>query len=337
LRFNPLAHQPPKRTCRAATTIGLLVALGTSLACEAQPAAGAFRVGYVTPVGQPAREQLFRRELQRLGFAEGRNMVIEYRSADGDFERLPALVAELVALKMDVIVARATQAALAAKKAAGATPIVMVGVEDPVSLGLVASLGRPGGNVTGTATNAVDVVGKQFELLREMLPALSRVSAVWNPANPVFQKRQVAETRAVASKLGVQLHLAEARAPEELERAFAAMAAQRPHAVLILGDPLFGAHLRRIAELASKHRLPAVYGAKEFAEAGGLAAYGPSYAESYQLAATYVDRIRKGAKPADLPVEQNTKFDLVINARAAKLLALRIPQSALLRATEIVE
>ena len=264
-------------------------------------------------------------------------MVIEYRSADGDFERLPALVAELVALKVDVIVARATQAALAAKKAAGATPIVMVGVEDPVSLGLVASLGRPGGNVTGTATNAVDVVGKQFELLREMLPALSRVSAVWNPANPVFQKRQVAETRAVASKLGVQLHLAEARAPEELERAFAAMAAQRPHAVLILGDPLFGAHLRRIAELASKHRLPAVYGAKEFAEAGGLAAYGPSYAESYQLAATYVDRIRKGAKPADLPVEQNTKFDLVINARAAKLLALRIPQSALLRATEIVE
>ena len=331
------AHQPPKRTCRGATIVGLFFALWASFACDAQPAAGAFRLGYVTPAAQAVREQVFRQELQRLGYVEGRNMVIEYRSADGDFERLPALVAELVALKVDVIAVRATQAALAAKKGAGTIPIVMVGVDDPVSLGLVASLGRPGGNVTGTATNAVDVVGKQFELLREMLPALSRVAALWNPANSVFQKRQVAEAKSVAAKLRMELQLVEARTAQDLDPAFTAMATQRPHAVVVLGDPLFAAHMTRIAHLALKHRLPAVYGAKEFAEAGGLAGYGPSYSEAHQLAASYVDRIRKGAKPADLPVEQTSKFDLAINAKTAKALGIRIAPSLILRATEVVE
>ena len=233
-------------------------------------------------------------------------MVMEYRSADGNFERLPALVAELVGLKVDVIAVRATQAALAAKKGAGAIPSVMIGVDDPVGLGLVTSLGRPGGNVTGTATNAVDVVGKQFELVREMLPSAARVSALWNPANPVFQRRQVAE-------------------------------AKRPHAVVVLGDPLFAAHFSRIAQLALQHRLPAVYGSKEFAEAGGLAGYGPSYSDAYQLAASYVDRIRKGAKPADLPVAQTSKFDLAINAKTARVLGIKIPPPLILRATEVVE
>lgn len=264
-------------------------------------------------------------------------MVIEYRSADGNFERLPALVAELVGLKVDVIAVRATQAALAAKKGTGTIPIVMIGVDDPVGLGLVASLGRPGGNVTGTATNAVDVVGKQFELVREMLPAAARVSALWNPANPVFQKRQVAEAKSVAAKLRMELQLVEARSAHDLGSAFTAIADQRPHAVVVLGDPLFAAHFAQIAQLALKHRLPAVYGAKEFAEAGGLAGYGPSYAEAHQLAATYVDRIRKGAKPADLPVEQSSKFDLAINAKTAKALGLRIPPPLVLRATEVVE
>lgn len=317
--------------------VGLFFAFWASFACNSQPAAGAFRIGYVTPVAQPAREQLFRQELQRLGHVEGRNMVIEYRSADGNFDRLPALVAELVALKVDVIAVRATQAALAAKKGAGTIPIVMVGVDDPVSLGLVASLGRPGGNVTGTATNAVDVVGKQFELVREMLPAAARVSALWNPANPVFQKRQVAEAKSVAAKLRMELQLVEARTAQELDRAFTAIATQRPHAVVVLGDPLFASHLARIAQLALKHRLPAVYGAKEFAEAGGLAGYGPSYSEAHRLAAGYVDRIRKGAKPAELPVEQTSKFDLVVNAKTARALGIRIPPPLILRATEVVE
>ena len=337
MRWISRAHQPARRTSRAATIIGLSVALWSSFPCDAQPATTTFRVGYLTPVAQPAREELFRQELKRLGYVEGRNLVIEYRSAGGNFERMPALVAELVDLRVDVIAVRATQAALAAKKAAGTIPIVMIGVEDPVSLGLVASLGRPGGNVTGTASNAVDVVGKQFELVRELLPGAVRVSALWNPANPVFQKRQVAEAKSVAAKLGMELQLAEARTAEELERAFAAIATQRPHAVVVLGDPLFAGHFSRIAQLALKHRLPAIYGAKEFAEAGGLAGYGPSYSEAHQLAASYVDRIRKGAKPAELPVEQSSKFDLAINAKTAKALGVRIPPALVVRATEVVE
>lgn len=319
---------------RAATIAAVWIALWASTAGAAQPA---FRVGYLTPVAQPTREQLFKQELQRLGHAEGRNLIIEYRSADGHFERLPALASDLVGLKVDIIVVRATQAALAAKQAAGATPIVMIGVDDPVGLGLVESLGRPGGNVTGTASNAVDVVGKQFELVRELLPASTRVSALWNPGNPVFQKRQVAEARSVAAKLRMELQLPEARAPEDFERAFAAMAKKRAHAVVILGDPLFADHMAHLAALALKHQLPAVYAAREFAEAGGLAAYGPSYGEFFRQAANYVDRIRKGARPADLPVEQTSKFDLVINAKTAKLLGLRIPPALVLRATEVVE
>ncbi|HZO02652.1 MAG TPA: ABC transporter substrate-binding protein [Burkholderiales bacterium] len=337
MRSNARTHQPPKRTCRGATIAALFWLLCTSLACDAQPSGGPFKVGYLTPVAQPAREQVFRQELQRLGLTEGRNMVIEYRSADGNFDRLPALVDELVRLKVDVIAVRATQAALAAKKGTGSIPIVMVGVDDPVGLGLVASLGRPGGNVTGTASNAVDVVGKQFELVREMLPAAARVSALWNPANAVFQKRQVAEAKSVAAKLRMELQLVEARAAADLDQAVAAVAAQRPHALIVLGDPLFAAHMARIAQLALKHRLPAVYGAKEFAEAGGLAGYGPSYSEAHLLAASYVERIRKGAKPADLPVEQISKFDLAINAKTAKALGIRIPPPLVLRANEVVE
>ena len=337
MRWISHAHQPPRRTCRAATSIAFWLALWTSFPCDAQPASASLRIGYLTPVAQPAREQIFRHELQRLGYVDGRNMVMEYRSADGNFERLPALVAELVGLKVDVIAVRATQAALAAKKGAGAIPIVMIGVDDPVGLGLVTSLGRPGGNVTGTATNAVDVVGKQFELVREMLPSAARVSALWNPANPVFQRRQVAEAKSVAGKLRMELELVEARAAQDLDDAFKALATQRPHAVVVLGDPLFAAHFSRIAQLALQHRLPAVYGSKEFAEAGGLAGYGPSYSDAYQLAASYVDRIRKGAKPADLPVAQTSKFDLAINAKTARVLGIKIPPPLILRATEVVE
>jgi putative tryptophan/tyrosine transport system substrate-binding protein len=326
-----------QKSFRAAAMACLLAAQWQPLACEAQPAAGSFRIGYVTPTAQPAREQIFRQELQRLGYAEGRNLIIEYRSADGSFEKLPVLVAELVALRVDLIVARATQAALAAKNATGTIPIVMVGVEDPVRLGLVAGLGRPGGNVTGTATNAIEVVGKQFELLREMLPGLSRVSAVWNPANPAFQERQLAEAKSVAAKLRIELQLAEVATARDLARAFAAMATQRPDAVLVLGDPLFTTHAAQMAQLAMKHRLIAVSGTREFVEAGGLAAYGPSYSDSYRLAATYVDRVLKGARPADLPVEQSAKFDLSVNAKTAKLLGIRIPPSLILRSSEIVE
>jgi putative ABC transport system substrate-binding protein len=285
----------------------------------------------------PAREELFRQELRRLGYTEGQNLVIEYRSANGSFARLPDLAAELVGLKVDIIVAVVTQAALAAKKATGTVPIVMVGVSDPVGAGLVASLARPGGNVTGTSAVAADVVGKQLELLQEMLPKASRISALWNPANPVFQKQQLGEARAAASKLRIQLQFVEARTGADLDRAFAAIAKQRADALAVLGDPVFTSNAGRIADLAARHRLPTVGGTAEQADAGILMTYGPSYSEAHQRAVGFVDRILKGASPADLPVERSTKFELIVNTRAARALGLTIPQSLVVRADRVLE
>lgn len=313
----------------------VLVAIVLGLLCvpspsEAQRSAGIARIGYLTPTSQPAREEVFRQELRRLGYAEGQNFVLEYRSANGDFDRLPDLAAELIALNVDVLVTVVTQAALAAKKATATIPVVMVGVSDPVGVGLVASLARPGGNVTGTSSLAANVVGKQLESLREMLPKVSRVATLWNPANPVFHK-------AAAAKLRLQIQLFEARSPDRLDHAFTSMARQRPEALLVLGDPMFGAHWARIAELAARHRMPTVSGTREFADAGGLMTYGPDYFEAYQRAGRYVDQILRGGRPADLPVEQSTKFELVINARTAATLGITIPRSLVGRADRVVE
>ena len=319
------------------TAAVVLGALSATIASNAQGPARVHRVGFLTPVAQPAREDVFRQELRRLGYAEGQNIVIEYRSADGGFERLPGLAAELVGLKADVIVVVVTQAALAVKKATSTIPIVMVGVGDPVGSGLVASLARPGGNVTGTSSTAADVVGKQLELLKEILPRASRVAVLWNPANSVFQKQMLREVKEAATKLKVNLRLVEARAPEELVRAVAAIAKQPTDALLILADPIFSAHAARIAELAARHRLPTVSGARESAERGILITYGPNFSDAYRQSAVYVDRILKGAKPVDLPVEQTTKFELVINAKTAAALGVRIPQSLVVRADQLVQ
>jgi putative ABC transport system substrate-binding protein len=315
----------------------LSVALLMPTATEAQRQDKVFRIGFLTPVAQTAREDVFRDELRRLGYVEGRGVIIEYRSANGNFERLPELAAELLRLNVDVIVARATPAALAARNATTTLPIVMIGVDDPVAAGLIATFARPGGNVTGASVMAADAVGKQFQLLRELLPNLSRVTAVWNPANPAFQKRQVAEAIRVAATLGLRLELAEASSPEELDRVFEAMGKKRTQAVLVLADPLYGTHSPRIAQLSLKHRIPTAYAAKEFAEAGGLLAYGPSYSEAYKVAARHVDRIRNGARPGELPVERSTKFDLLVNAKAAKTLGVAIPQAILLRADQVLD
>ena len=302
---------------------------------HAQTRAKVARVGYLAPTSQPAREEVFREELRRLGYGK-ENLVIEYRSADGKFERLPELARELVGVKPDVIVAVVTQAAIAAKSATSTIPIVMVGVADPVGSGLVATLGRPGGNVTGNSSLSADVVGKQMELLRELFPKVSRITLLSNPANTVFHAAQLAEATAAAAKLRIQLQVIGARTPDELDGAFNLAVAERTGALLVLGDPLFTAHFARIASLAIKHRVPALSAARENAEAGALMSYGPSFADLHRGAAAYVDKLLKGARPADLPVEQASKFELIINVRTARALGVEIPSSIATRADHVI-
>lgn len=305
--------------------------------CGAQQPATIARIGYLTPISQPAREDAFRQELRRLGYVEGKNIAIEYRSANGRFELLPQLAAELAGLKPDVIVAVVTQAAVAAKQATATIPIVMIAVSDPVQSGLVASLGRPGGNITGTSALTAQLVGKQLELLREMLPKASRVAALWNPANAVFQKQQADEAKASATRLGIRLSFFEVRTGDELDPVFAEIAKQKMNALIVLGDPVLYAHASRIGNLAARYRIPAVAGAREYINVGGLMAYGPTFTDNYRRAATYIDKILKGTKPADLPVEQPTTFELVINARTAKSLGIAVPNSLVMRADEIMK
>jgi putative ABC transport system substrate-binding protein len=316
--------------------IGLLIGILATTSVPAQ-APKAHRIGLLTATANPTREAAFRQELRRLGYTEGQNLSIEYRSADGRFDRLPALATELVGLKVDVIVAVVTQASLAAKKATSTIPVVMVAVDDPVRAGLVASLARPGGNVTGTSTSSTDVIGKQLELIRELRPKASRVGLLWNPGNPIFQKRSLDGAKTAASKLKVRLQIAEARAPEDFDRALTTIAGQGVEALLILADPVFTTHAGQLAELTVKHRLPAVSGPREMAEQGLLMTYGPSFVESFRQAATYVDRILKGARPADLPVEQNAKFDLVINAKSARAVGVPLPNALVMRADHLVQ
>jgi putative tryptophan/tyrosine transport system substrate-binding protein len=315
------------------------VLLALSFPAGAQQAKKIPRIGFLASVSASSdadRIEAFRLGLRELGYVEGQNVTIEYRWADGRFEQLPDLATELVRLKVDVIVAVVTQASLAAKKATGTIPIVMVGVSDPVGSGLVASLARPGTNITGTSSMTAEIIGKLLELLKETLPKISRVAALWNPANPVFQALQLRETEVAARALGVQLQILEARGPDEIDRAFAAMVKERTKALLILGDPVFTSHRKRIADLAAKYRLPTVSGTREYVEAGGLMAYGPSFPDMHRRAATYVDKILKGTKPADLPVEQPKKFEFIINLKTAKQIRLTIPPNVLARADKVI-
>jgi ABC-type uncharacterized transport system substrate-binding protein len=294
------------------------------------------RIGYLAPSWNPY-EDVFWQELRRLGYIDGKTIAVEYRTADGDFAALPALAKQLVDLNVDVIVAQVTQAAIAASQATKVIPIVMIGVSDPVASGLAASLGRPGRNVTGTSAVAAGVVGKQLELLRDLLPGLAQVAALWNPTNSVFQQQQLKEAKEAAAELRMQLQLFEARSPAELDRTFAAIAQDRPAALVVLGDPVFVTAAKRIADLALQHRLPAVSGSRVLAEAGLLVSYAPDYQEAYRHAAGYVDRIIKGDRPADLPVERSARFELVVNTVTAARLGLTLPQSLLLRADHVVK
>ena len=267
---------------------------------------------------------------------EGQNVVIEGRYSEGRAERLPELAAALVRLKVDVIVAGATPPVHAAQAATASIPIVMPNHSDPVGSGLVASLARPGGNITGLSIINPELTGKRLELLRQIVPGASRVAVLWNPTSEVHP-RMVKEAETAAAALGLQLRRAQARGHEDYEGAFSAIVGSRAEAVLVLGDLTFWIHRGRLAELAAKHRLPAMFAQREHVEAGGLISYGPDLRDNYRRAALYVDKILKGAKPTDLPVEQPTKFELIINLKTVKALGLKIPPPVLMRADEVIE
>lgn len=317
----------------ALIAVGLVAAAG---AADAQQAVKIPRIGYLSPIAHP-READFRQELRRLGYVERENITIEYRSAQGNFDRLPELAAELVDLEVDVIVAQVTQAAIAAKKATATIPIVMIAVSDPVASGLVASLAHPGGNVTGTSAVAADVVGKQLELIRELVPGVSSVAALWNPANRIFQEQQLHKARAAAAELKLRVRILEARDAKEIDSAFETLARERASALLLMGDPVFTTHARQIAGLALERGLPTVGSSGVLAEAGVLLTYGPSYEDAFRGAAAYVDRILRGAKPADLPVERSVRFELVVNEKTAAALGVTLPQSLVLRADQVIK
>jgi len=283
--------------------------------------------------------EAFRQGLRDLGYVEGRNVVIEYRDAEGKHERLPALAAELVALKVDVIVAPPTPAALAAKQVTKTIPIVFAAVSDPVSSGLVTSLARPGGNVTGLSDLTPELVGKCLEQLKQAVPGVSRAAVLWQPGafGERTEKDLLKAAEVAARALGVRLQFVEARGPDDFDRAFSKMTSARADALTVLPTAMFVSERRRLVDLAAKNRLPTVFPYRESVDAGGLMSYGPNLADMYRRAATYVDKILKGAKPGDLPVEQPTKFELVINAKTAKALSLTIPQSVLLRADQVIQ
>jgi len=321
------------------TLAGGLVA--KPFAAEAQQAAKIARIGYLAPnrAASAHSVEAFRQGLRDLGYVEGRNVVIEYRDAEGKYERLPALAAELVALKVDVIVAPVTATALAAMQATRTLPIVFTNPGDPVASGLVSSLARPGGNLTGLTNQTAELIGKRLELLKQVVPRVNRVAVLWQPGvtGERRDKDVVKETGVAARALGVRPQLVEARGPEDFDRAFSDMTMAHAGALTVLSGNMFSNERRRIVDLAAKNRLPAVYTHRDFVDAGGLMSYGANLADLYRRAATYVDKILKGAKPGDLPVEQPTKFELVINLKTAKALGLTIPQSLLGRADDVIQ
>ncbi len=328
------------RKAKIAAIAALAVFLAVSAAGGQQPPKIP-RVGRLSPTSPSADAPLragFQQGLRGLGWVEGQNIAIEYRYAEGKLDRLPELAAELVGRKVDLLLAASTAGALAAKKATGTIPIVMVtrGGEDPVASGLIVSLARPGGNLTGVTGLGEELSGKRLQLLKEAVPSVSRVAVLANPADPEAGPA-VKGLEAAARALGVQLRVLEVRDPSGIESAFRVMTSERASALLVQADPMFSLHARRIADLAVKRRLPAMGGFRENVEAGGLMSYAPNFPDLFRRGATYVDKILKGAKPADLPVEQPTRFELAINMKTAKALGITFPPSILIRADQVIQ
>jgi putative ABC transport system substrate-binding protein len=327
--------------CIVTITLSLLTA---PLAAQAQPPAKVARIGFLLSGGLESPEtrvllDAFRQGLRERGYVEGQHIVIEYRAADSKLERFPALATELARLQVDLIVAPNTLAARAAQQATTTIPIVAVVMGDPVGDGLVASLARPGGNITGTTFLGPELVAKRLELLKEALPRVSRVAALWHPgAYAERTTRTMGQaTEAAARTLGVHLQLVEVQDPDELDRAFATMTKEHADALIVLPSPMLYTERRHLVDLAARHRLPAMYQAREIVELGGLIAYGASIPELWRRAATYVDKILKGAKPADLPVEQPTTFELAINLKTAQALGITIPSRLLFQADRVIQ
>ena len=305
---------------------------------EAQQLANVPRIGYLSGSALSAlvsRIEAFRQGLRELGYEEGKNIVIEWRSAEGKFDRLPALAAELVNLKVDVLISPGPAVTRVAKAATATIPIVMAQDTDPVGSGFVASLARPGGNITGLATFAPEMAGKQLELLKEIVPKLSRVAVIGNSTNP-GDAQALRETVLAAGAFDIYLRYLDVQDPKDIETVFATAAKGRADGLLVLGNPNLNARRKQIVDLAIKHRLPATYTRPEYIEAGGLMYHGTNYNELFRRAATYVDKILKGAKPGDLPVEQPKKFEFIINLKAAKQIGLTIPPNVLARADRVI-
>jgi len=305
---------------------------------RAQPSK-VWRIGFLgapSAAGYAGNIAAFRRGLRELGYIEGKNVAIEERWADGKYERLPELARELIQLKVDLIVTTTTPAARAAQQSTTTLPILAVNVADPIGSGLVTSLSRPGGNITGLANFVGDTIEKQFELLAAVVPKLSRIGVLSNPANQSMQGL-IQSIHKRAQKIGVRVILVEARKPEEIEPAFSAVAQQRADALIVLAEPLFFLHRWQVVDLASKTRLPVIYNGRKYVEAGGLMSYGADVEEIHRYAARYVDKILKGAKPADLPIEQPRAMELTINRKTARTLGLRLPQDVLALANKVID
>ena len=323
--------------CGLAALATCLGSLGFASPAEAQQPASPRRIGVLLVISsaESIEAQAFRQGLRDAGYVEGRDVVIEWRSANGDDNRAPELAAELVRRKVDVIVVETTPAAQAVKRATSTIPIVMTIVSDPVAAGLVESLARPGGNVTGLSTMGTELNAKRLQLLKEAIPRLTRVAVLWNP-DALWQPKQVENLKAVAPSMSIELKSVGVRTPEEFDAAFSAIGRAHAQALYFIGAPLFITHRTTLLKLVSKARLPVIYWAREFADEGGLMSYGPNWGDLFRRSAGYVDKILKGAKPGDLPIEQPTKFELVVNLKTAKALGITIPDSILLRADEVI-
>jgi putative tryptophan/tyrosine transport system substrate-binding protein len=315
----------------------LLSLLAVPLAAAAPPSGQVYRIGFLSTDPPPAHlwEALLD-GLRERGYSEGRNLVFERRFSEGQAERFPGLATELVRLRVDCIIAPTTPAALAAKHATQTIPIVMTTANDPVGAGLVASLARPGGNLTGLSTLAPELSGKRLELLKEVVPGLTRVAVLWNAANPA-NAAAWEETQAAARALGLQLLSQEVRGPQDFEGVFARTAQARPEGLLVLVDSFITMHRPQIIAFVTQQHLPSVFSTKEWVVAGGLMSYGPSIPDLYRRAATYMDKLLKGAKPADLPVEQPLKFELVLNLKTAQAIGLTMPPTVLFQAEEVIK